>query len=158
PIVQLLALGYLLEAEGRVARTGRFRGSLPGLDFMARLGGALLGAFVLFLPFFVLVDYWHDAALVEPGSKTARALGGFSLAFLLLAGTQSLLAVARGGRLRFFAQPLRNVIWLVVELREGRALPRALAATLARARALRLGHYWKLGLKGFAAALAWIAF
>ena len=38
PLVNFLVLGYLLEAEGRLARTGKLRGAIPLLSIAPRLG------------------------------------------------------------------------------------------------------------------------
>ena len=43
PGLNFLALGYLLEAEGRVARTGKLRYSMPLLPLAPKLGGMVLG-------------------------------------------------------------------------------------------------------------------
>ena len=42
PIVNFLALGYLLEVEGRVARSGRLRDAFPLLPLAPRLGSLVL--------------------------------------------------------------------------------------------------------------------
>ena len=39
PVVQFLSLGYLLEASGRVARSGRLRDGALGVRPAARVGG-----------------------------------------------------------------------------------------------------------------------
>jgi hypothetical protein len=156
PIVQLLALGYLLEAEGRVARTGKLRGSLPGLDIMARAGGVLLGTFLVFLPALVVLDFQHDAALVDPASRTTGKLAVWGTALASLATVQSFAAIARGGKLRWFFRPIENARWLLARVGEGGSTGAAFEAARAFVPTLRLGHYWKLGLKGFVAALAWI--
>src|SRR5687767_8211083 len=47
PIVQFLSLGYLLEASGRIVRTGRFRSGFVGFKPAARAGSLLLGTWLL---------------------------------------------------------------------------------------------------------------
>ena len=46
PIVQFLSLGYLLEAGGRIARTGRFRDGFIGVRTAARVGSIVLGTWI----------------------------------------------------------------------------------------------------------------
>src|SRR4051794_16761158 len=50
PLAQFLSLGYLLEAEGRVARGGRLRDGLVGVRRAARVGSMVLGAWLWLLP------------------------------------------------------------------------------------------------------------
>src|SRR5437870_3350896 len=148
PGLQLLSFGYLLEAEGRVARTGRFLGALPGLRVLARLGGAVLGTFLVFLPFLVLQDFFHDAVLIDPGSHQSQTLGIWLVASGVLAVVHSGFALARGGRLRHFFRPLSNVIWAARRIREG-GLGGVVESAATSVRGLRLPHYFVLGLKGF---------
>src|SRR5262245_45430455 len=42
PVLQFLSLGYLLEAAGRIARTGRLRDGFIGVRPAARFGSAVL--------------------------------------------------------------------------------------------------------------------
>src|SRR4051794_23706448 len=50
PLAQFLSLGYLLEASGRVARTGRFRDGLIGVRRAARAGGVAAGMWLTLWP------------------------------------------------------------------------------------------------------------
>src|SRR5579885_1082938 len=155
PVLKLVTLGYLLQAEGRVARTGRLRGALPGLRPLARLGGAVLGALVVATPWLIVSDLRHDALLIDPASRAARNM---TIAQLVLGGATALhaaLALLRGGRLRFFFRPFANLRWALARARSGEPLgAERLGPWL---RSLELGRYFVLGLKGFVAALAWIA-
>ncbi len=153
PGVQLVSLGYLLEAEGRVARTNRIWGALPGLRTLARVGGAALGVLLTLLPWIVLRDLRHDALLIDPASHASRNLTVLSLVFGLGGAANAALALARGGRLRWFFNPFANLRWALARVRSGEGLRLPLDAI----RGLRLPHYFVLGLKGFVAALAWIA-
>src|SRR5690349_917339 len=47
PVLQFLSLGYLLEAAGRVARTGRLRAGFIGVRRAARVGGIVLGTWLV---------------------------------------------------------------------------------------------------------------
>ncbi|MCA9080933.1 MAG: hypothetical protein KDA58_10270, partial [Planctomycetaceae bacterium] len=63
PIVNFIALGYLLEVEGRMARTGRFLNSFPYLNQAPRLGAIALGVWVFLLPLRLLGSWAADAHL-----------------------------------------------------------------------------------------------
>ena len=58
PIVNVLALGYMLEAQGRVARTGKLRYAMPLLPLAPKLGGIALGTWI----WYWLVRFVADAA------------------------------------------------------------------------------------------------
>lgn len=155
PVVQLVSLGYLLEAEGRVARTGRIWGALPGLRTLARLGGAALGLFLTFLPWLIVADFRHDSILIDPSSRATRNLGVAYVVFAVLGSVHASLTLLRGGRFFAFFRPFKNARWAVARLRAGEGL--GVARVPALIRSFDLPHYFVLGFKGFAAALLWIA-
>jgi hypothetical protein len=156
PVLQFLSLGYLLEAGGRVARTGRLRDGFIGVRLAARLGGILLGIWVLLLPVRLLADLTHSAQIIDPSGSVA---GRWRVALFVLIGLTTLHiggACARGGRLRYFFWPL-NIIWVLRRLRRGGYYAQAREAVWDTAGSLRLTHYFWLGLRGFVGALAWLA-
>src|SRR5262245_36568706 len=70
PIVNFLALGYLLEVEGRVARSGRLRDAFPLVDLAPRLGSMVLGMLLWLVPLRLLAGAAADARLIEAGSRS----------------------------------------------------------------------------------------
>ncbi|MGE0712237.1 MAG: DUF4013 domain-containing protein [Planctomycetota bacterium] len=149
PVLQFATLGWLLEAEGRLARgEGWRRGLLPGLRAAAPLGAGLIGCGLLLLPFLVL---WHlhiDAQLLSPGSGPAVGWGRAALVYGALAAAHAAVSLAAGrGSLLAFATPFANLQALH---REGLRLPRA------RELGAHLGQSLELGLKGFLAGAAWL--
>ena len=74
PVLQFLSLGYLLEAAGRISRTGRLREGFVGVRKAAHVGGLVLGTWLLLLPLRFLSDLWHSAYLVDPAGSTTRTL------------------------------------------------------------------------------------
>jgi len=152
PVLQFLTLGYLLEAEGRVARTGKLRAAFPGVRRLARIGSAVLGTLVISIPWLLVRSYAQDATLF-PASNAAKTLAAWSMILGGLTVLQAGLAIARGGRLRYFFNPL-NALWL---LKHG--VDPGAAAGRARdfVHSLRLGHYLELGAKGFVAGILWLA-
>ncbi|MGE3808815.1 MAG: hypothetical protein AB7K24_29470, partial [Gemmataceae bacterium] len=50
PILGFISLGYLLEAGGRVARSGRIRDGFFGMRPAARAGSIVIGSYVMLLP------------------------------------------------------------------------------------------------------------
>ena len=67
PVVNFLALGYMLEAEGRVVRSGQLRDGVPFAGALPRLGAIVLGSWLWLLVVRLVTQAAADAALVDPG-------------------------------------------------------------------------------------------
>jgi hypothetical protein len=50
PVLQLLSFGYLIEVTGRLARGGKINDAMIGLRKASRIGGILLGTWLLLFP------------------------------------------------------------------------------------------------------------
>lgn len=154
PIVQLLSLGYLLEASGRVARSGRLRDGFVGVRKAARVGSVALGAWLTLWPLRLVADFAYSAWLIEPAGRVATRWR-IALVLLTIVMVWHLSwACFRGGRLRHFLWPAPIAFlrrwWRGGMYREARD---RLADFIA---SLRLGHYLSLGARGFAGAAAWL--
>lgn len=154
PFVQMVTLGYVLEAEGRLARGGRLRDALPGLHHASRVGGVVIACFLVTLPVRVGLGLLADAPLVNPQGSypVARQLVNV-LGVLTVA--HAALAILRGGRLRHFFRPIHNVRGLVRDLRTGE-LRRSWHRAVELTRSLRLFHLFWLGLRGYFGAGLWL--
>jgi hypothetical protein len=128
PVLQFLSLGYLLEAGGRVARTGRLRDGFIGVRQAALPGALVLGGWLLLLPLRLLAALAQAAQVIDPDGRAAH---GWRIALLVLISLAALLILG-------LAFLLRDALW------------RRLAA-------LRLPYYFGLGIRGFAGAFAWLA-
>src|SRR5262249_42782520 len=105
PILQFLSLGYLLEAGGRVARSGRIRDGFIGVRLAARLGGAVIVSWLaLWLVRFVS-GMVHSAEIIDPGSRIATAWRIGLYVLIAVTFIHIAMACARGGRLRHFVNP-----------------------------------------------------
>lgn len=156
PVVNFLALGYLLEAEGRLARTGRLRFMFPLLDLAPRLGSIALGLWLWLWPLRMLSDAAADAMLIDPDGGAAR---GFRIALRLVGAFIAVhlcLALARGGSLGCFFRPIKNARWLLQRWREKNYWEQAEQGVKAFVTGLRLRHHFWLGLRGFAGAAIWL--
>lgn len=155
PILQFATLGWLMEAEGRLARGEGLRGLLPGLRKAVPWGAGLLGCGLLAIPFLVLRSYALDAQILDPTSTTAIVLARVTAGYGVVAGLYGLLALAAGrGKLWNFVRPFHNMAILI----RAWANPEvSLRRDLLRyATSLRPAHYLKLGLMGFLVAAAWL--
>jgi len=156
PIVNFLALGYLLDAEGRVARSGRIRDSVPLIHLAPRLGSIALGFWLWLLPLRFLAGFAADAQLIAPdGLATRRFQIGLTVAWVLIS-IHLCLALARGGSLGCFFRPLKNLRWLLKRLRSHDYWTTASTAVRGFVRQLELRRHFVLGLKGFAVAFVWL--
>ncbi|MGH7223057.1 MAG: hypothetical protein ACRELF_07505, partial [Gemmataceae bacterium] len=156
PLLQFLSLGYLLEAGGRVARTGRLRDGFIGVRRAAQLGGLVLGCWLMLLPARFVADLAYSAQIIDPGGRVAA---GWRIGLFVLIGLTALhigLACARGGRLRYFFWPF-NFIWVLLRLLRGGYYSEARDAVWDTAVSLRLPYYFSLGFRGFVGALTWLA-
>jgi hypothetical protein len=155
PIGQFLALGYLLEASGRVARSGRIRDGFIGVRTVAKFGGVALAAFLLWLPLYGLSIMAESAKIIDPNGVIARQweLGLSALAVLFALHVTA--ALLRGARIRDFLRPL-NVFWLLRRALRGGMYSEARDRLWNTVLALQLPHYFWLGLCGFFGALLWL--
>jgi hypothetical protein len=157
PILQFLTLGYLLEAAGRVGRTGRLRDGFIGARPAARVGSIFLGTALMLLPLQFIASLALSAEIIEPGGRVAR---GWHAALVILTALMAAhigLACARGGKLRYFLWPPGNPIWLWRGLRQGGYLTEASDAVWDFVASCRLPYFFWLGLRGFAGAFVWLA-
>ncbi len=156
PLLNFVAFGYLLEAEGRVARTGKLRYAFPLLPLAPRLGSIALGVWLWLWPVRFIADFASDAQLIAPGTAVA---GGWRFAkFVITAGItlHLILALARGGGFGCFFRPIKNYRWLRRQLREGTYFDNAALAVKEFIAALKLRHHFWLGVRGFAGAFLWL--
>lgn len=156
PIANFVALGVLLDAQGRVARSGRFLDGFPLVPLAPRIGSLVLGVWLWLLPLYFCASVAADARILHPGSELDVAwhqgLGLLKGAiFVHLA-----LAIANGARLSRFFRPLKNLRTLIAELRAGVFWQKADEGLRAMLDTLALKHHFWLGLRGFAGAFAWL--
>lgn len=156
PVTNLLALGYLLYAQGCVARSGRLRDAVPLLPAAGRLGVIALFTFLWLVPVSYLADAARDARLIAPASQAAW-LRYVALAIVAaMVAVHLVLAVARGGSCGCFLRPVKNVRWLIERLRRGDYFSLADGEIRAFVSDLRPGHVLRLGACGLIGTLAWL--
>ncbi|HEX3152730.1 MAG TPA: hypothetical protein VHR66_31950 [Gemmataceae bacterium] len=157
PILQFLSLGYLLEASGRVAKSGRIRDGFPGIRRAARLGGIILASWVFVLPLRILADFTDSAQIIDPESNasTAWRFGHYLLMALII--VHITLACAMGGKLRHFISPF-NLIWVLIRVFRGGYYTKLRDTLWNFTVSLRLPYVFWLGFRGFAAAFCWLVF
>jgi hypothetical protein len=157
PIAQFLSLGYLLEASGRVAKSGRFRDAWIGVRRASRVGKIVAGCWLWLLPARFVSSLATSAELIDPDGSVARRCRLGLLIVVLLTLFHLIASCARGGRIRHFLWPPGSLIWLVRRLRRGGLYAESRDSTWDFVMALRLPHYFRLGLLGFLGSMVWLA-
>jgi hypothetical protein len=155
PLLQFLSLGYLLEASGRISRSGRLRDGFIGVRRAARAGSIVLGTWLVLLPVRLVGSLTHSARIIDEDGDVARRWNVALLILTVLTTIHVVAAVSRGGRLRYFFWPF-NPIWLARRLWRGGYFREARDAVWDFVVALRLPYYFWLGVRGFAGAMAWL--
>jgi len=153
---QFLVLGYLLEACGRVARTGRLRDGFIRVRTFAHLGGIAIACGLLWLPLYGMSIFAENAAIIDPYGPAAKQ---WRMGLTVLATLYALHVVAaclRGARFRDFFRPL-NVVWLVRRALRGGLYSEARDRVWEFGVSLRLPYYFWFGLRGFVGAFLWLA-
>lgn len=153
PIVNFLALGYLLEVEARVARTGKLRNAFLLLDVAPRFGSIVLGVWLWLAPLRFISVLWNDAHWIQPGGRTDRFWSFAAPVAATLVGLHLCLALARGGSFWCFFRPIKNLRWMRQRRRAGDYWDFATAGIQDFISRLRLKHHFLLGLKGWAGTL-----
>lgn len=156
PVLQFLSLGYLLEAGGRIGRSGRFRDGFIGVRKAARVGSIVLGTWLMLLPLRLVSSLATSAQLLDPDGPVARRWETGLLILTLLMGLHIVIACSRGGKLRHFFWPFTNPFWLARRLWRGGYYTEARDAVWTFVTSLHLPYYFWLGFRGFAGTLAWL--
>jgi len=157
PVLNLLALGWMLDAEGRVARSGRLRDGLPWLRVVPRLGVVAIGVWTWLLVVRRVAAAADDAALVDPGSVTAAAWDRARVIVAILVAVHLLFALAAGPSPMAFLRPIRNLRRVVAAARAGRLWRDGTAAVRRLLDVLAPAATFRLGLGGFLGGLVWVA-
>lgn len=122
PVINFVSLGYLLEASGRVAKSGRLREGFIDIDKFARIGSMVAGTWLwLWLPRFVS-SLATDAWLIDPSGRSAMLWRISLFVVTTLVVAHILLAWYSGGRLRHFFWPFLAPFQLTTRLLFGRVV------------------------------------
>jgi len=154
PGLNLLSLGYLLQASGRVATTGRMRDGFIGVRKASIIGQMVFGTWLVLWPARIVSGFWRDANLIAPHGMAARHWRAGLLAVTIVTLWHIAWACFRGGRLQHFLwpAPVRFCRWLTAPNGFSQRCD-AIADYLA---SLHLARLFWIGLRGFAGAIAWL--
>lgn len=155
PIVQLIALGYLLDVSGRLKSGVKLRDSLPQLREAGVVGMAVIAIFIAALPTRLLTHWESVAQVIDAYSEQAKFLRVAAMTSSAIATFYLIWAWIRGATLRsylwpqpkrFFREAWRWKTW--------KDAPDRLWEFTASFDLLR--YFW-LGLRGAIGTLIWLS-
>jgi hypothetical protein len=157
PVVNVFALGYLVEAQGRVCRSGKIRSAFYLLPAVQRLSGIVLAVWLWLLPVQFLAQAARDSWLLAPAGKAAWILTGSLVATSLAVACHLLLAIGCGGGWWRFFRPISNLRRFSERLRSGSYWHVAHESICEFVGAFRLPHLFRLGLLAYVAVYFWLS-
>ena len=135
PVVNLISLGYLLHVSGTIARTGRLCDGFIGVRKAGRLGGVILGIWLVLWPARLLAALRDSAVIVDP-----ERVSGWSI-WLWIVTALTCLFIVLG-------------TWLL--LGAPKKFTRARDAVWETMAGLHLPALFWLGARGFAGTVLWL--
>jgi hypothetical protein len=157
PVLNLLTLGYLIEVQGRVARTGKLGDGLPLLPAARRAGLVMLWIALFLVPVRWLAGAASDAWLISPGSAQAWLWVAGLLVVSLFVTAHLLLSLARGGGFWCFLRPLKIFLSFRAQLNDGKYWGRATRELCGFFGALQLVHHVRLAAFAYVGIVLWVA-
>jgi hypothetical protein len=154
PLLQFIALGYLLEVSVRIARTGRIRDAVPGLRRAARVGRMGFAIFIFLIPWLIL-RHLRDSAHLLGSVQSAQRFSMAMTIYGVLAGITFYWASWRGARLVHFLWPAP--LRFIRHLQDGNSIWAAAVQVASAVARMPWGGYFRKGLRGFLIGLAWLA-
>jgi hypothetical protein len=122
PVLNFLTLGYLLEASGSVAKSGRIRNGFIDIGKFARIGSLVAGTWLCLLVPRLVSSLATDAWLIDPEGRAAGLWRVAQIACTVLVVAHVLLAWYSGGQLRYFFWPFLAPFQLAARLLFGRLI------------------------------------
>lgn len=156
PLLNLVALGILLDAGGRVARSGRILDGFPLVPLAPRVGSVALGIWIWLLPVALIGSLASDARILHPGSGSDIALHRLLKVAKVATVVHLALALAAGGAFIRFFRPLRNLRDVAGGLWRGTFWPGREEALQKAFLQISLKYHFWLGLRGAAGAALWL--
>ena len=156
PIFNFWVLGYLLDAQGGLARGGKWRDAFPDVASLSRIASIGVGITLWLLPLRLLAGLAVDARLISAGSTADVGLHRAVFIVSVLVTVHICFALARGGGLSCFFRPIKNLRWFIQQVRSRQYLEVADREIRAFMTSLRIRERFWLGLRGFFGALLWL--
>ena len=154
PILQFVALGYLLEISTRIVQRKKVREGFVGIHRAARIGGFVLGTALVWLPAYNVSGIYHDAHILLADADELRPFGINLSIVILLTSIYTIWAWVRGGKLRHFLWPAPIRFFKSVFKRD--LYLQTIEDFWIFVASLHLKELFVLGFCGFLGAAAWL--
>jgi len=154
-VLQFLSLGYMLEEIARVARCGRLRDGLFGLDVARKLGTIFVCSWLILLPMRIVRHLARSSQLIHGSDTTFDPWVAASLVPVPFVLVYIAWACYRGGRVRDFIWPAPIRLWR--ELTMGALIVRWKDRFWTYFASLRMPERLCLGCVGFVGGFCWLA-
>jgi hypothetical protein len=156
PLLNFIALGYLLEAGARIARSGKLRDGVFGIRRAGRVGGLFAGIFLSLLPVWGIASMARSAELIDPTSAVTRNWHTARVIATIVTFIHIALACLWGGKLRHFLLPLLHPVFAVLTFVRCNPITRARDGVWLFFVEARFWYFFSLGLRGAAGAFVWL--
>lgn len=158
PILSLLTLGLMLQAEADVATNRRLRSGFPLLPISTRVGMTGLMVFLFLLPIIVLSSWANSQTVItQLSGQSERSMTVVTRIFQVTIFLHLLMAIAYSGRFTAFFRPIRNLRSLRQEFRNGLLARKLETASDYCLQILKPWHHFKIAFYAAAGALCWLA-
>ncbi len=157
PVVSLVSLGMMLDAESQVARSGRFRDGFPLLPISTRVGTIGFMVFLFLIPIMMLSSIAGSQEIVKQlsGLPPGR-LNNLKIVLQFVIFSHLLLAISNGGSFACFLRPIRNIRNLIRRLRSGEYFTAMNLWTDRLLQIFRPWHHFYIAVSGALGALCWL--
>ncbi len=157
PVLSLVSLGMMLDAESRVARSGRFRDGFPLLPVSTRVGTIAFMVFLFLVPIMMLSSLAESQDVVRqlsglPPGRIYRVKSVLQIVVFM----HLLLAISNGGSFASFIRPVRNLRRLIGGLRSGEYVSAVNVWTDRLLSVFRPWHHFTVAINGGLGALCWL--
>jgi len=154
PILQFVALGYLLEISTRIVQRKKVREGFVGIHRAARIGGLVLGTALVWLPAYNVSSIYHDAHILLADADELRPFGINLSIVILFTSIYTIWAWIRGGKLRHFLWPAPLRFFKSVLRRD--LYLQTIEGFWIFVTSLHLKELFLLGFRGFIGTSAWL--
>lgn len=154
PILQFMALGYLLEISTRIVHRKKVREGFVGIRRAARIGGFALGTTLVWLPAYNVSGIYHDAHILLADADELRPFDINLSIVIMLTSVYTMWAWIRGGKIRHFLWPAPIRFFKSVFKRD--LYLQTIEDFWIFVASLHLKELFVLGFCGFLGAAAWL--
>lgn len=157
PVLNVVSLGMLLDAESQVARTGRLRDGFPLLPFSSRIGTIGLMVLLFLIPIMMISSLSNSQEIIKQLSGLPPGgLHRVKVFLQVLIFGHLLLAIANGGSFSCFLRPIKNLRTLTRKIRSGQYSSEMNVWSEEVLRLFKPWQHFKLAIKGAVGALCWL--